>query len=135
MRLYAIKDRVNKAIHDFCEGYAAIDVYRNGRKSISLPFVQVMEISKGLIFTTGQDDYTPSRPMHFVEGEVVIDEKEKSILVLREGQVEAVIRPATLEEESTLLNYVGMSTPEDIERMAAHVKQFEEACRDSEKFL
>lgn len=134
--LYGIQDRINKAIADFGFSTATIDIYKGAARDLfSVPFVQVMEISKGLIFTTGQDDYTPSRPMHFVEGEVVIDAKEKSIQVIREGKVEAVIRPATLEEENIILDYVGFSTPEDIARMAAHVKQFEAACRDSEKFL
>lgn len=134
MRLYGIEDRLNKAIRDFAEGYAAIDVYREGALFISLPFVQVMEVSEGLIFTTGQDDYTPSRPMHFVEGEVNIDEKERSITVTMDGKTAAVIRAATLDEESMLLSYVGMSTPEDQERIAGHIRQFKAACQDFDSF-
>ncbi|SNY58414.1 hypothetical protein SAMN06297280_3394 [Arsukibacterium tuosuense] len=131
MKLYAINCAVNAAIRDFFNGLAGIDIYRpRGCIGLSTHFMQAQQVKNGLLITRGRDDYTPGRSLNFIEGEIVIDEKAKSIQVIHEGKVVAIIRKATDAEEMYLIDY--NNEPDD--EIAQHVKWFKGACADFNKF-
>lgn len=124
--LYAINDRVNRAIHKHLQSEATAVVYPGGSRDFptQVPFVQCMEIEQGLVISKGQDDYLPSSTLHLIEGKVVIDDVAGTIQVVNNGKVVAEIRQANDQEARSLYSYVGWSEPEDKERVERHIELF-----------
>ncbi|RUO63676.1 hypothetical protein [Pseudidiomarina insulisalsae] len=134
--LYAINDRVNRAIHELLDGAAVAVVYPEGNKkfAISVPFVQCKELSHGLLITRGFDEYLPSSTLHLIEGEIQIDSGKGTIVVVKDGQLMAEIRKADREDASALRSCMERLTQQDRSRRKTHIEFFIAQAEDSEKF-
>jgi hypothetical protein len=128
--LYATKGKVNDAIKRFGWDMARITILEPGYET---PFVQSAEITKGLVISTGHDDYSPGKTLRLIQGEVAVDDERQVITVEKDGEIVARITEAT-DEQFANASYMGQFQEDDIAFMKKHVELFKRQVEDAEKY-
>lgn len=128
--LYATEGKTNAAIKRFGWDMARILIIKNNYET---PFVQSAEITKGLVISTGHDEYSPGQTLKLIEGEVVVDDENQVITVVKGDQVVARIIEAT-DEQFGRNNYTGQFQPDDIEFMRKHIEIFKKQVTDADYY-